>query len=81
MFTTDNCWAEIATGNPIHTVTEGGPRRIWPAVERAVAEWHRLGRPGCGRYGLTAGTNGTHRYWLDHPDQHILVGTAARSDG
>lgn len=81
LFTTDNSWAEITTGDTTHTITEGGPRRIWPAVERAVAEWHRLGRPGRGRYGLTSSTNGTHDYWLDHPDQHILADTTTRSNG
>jgi len=80
LFTTDNSWAEIITGNTTHTVTEGGPRRIWPAVERAVAEWHRLGRPGRGRYGLTARTNGTHDYWLDHPNQHVLGNATTRSN-
>lgn len=80
LFTTDNSWAEITTGDPTHTVTEGGPRRIWPAVEQAVAEWHHLGRPGRGRYGLTASTKGTHDYWLNHPDQHVLADTTVQSN-
>lgn len=79
LFTTDNSWAEITTGHSTHIVTEGGPRRIWPAIECAVTEWRRLGSPGRGRYGLTASADGTHRYWLDHPDQHMLMGCDTRS--
>jgi len=34
--TAHNSWAEITSGDTTHTVTQSGPRRIWPAVERAV---------------------------------------------
>ncbi len=61
------CWVEIVD----HKVTQGGPRHLWPAIEHAATEWHRLGQPGRGRYGLTARTDGTHRYWVDQPDQPI----------
>ncbi|MGH3622526.1 MAG: hypothetical protein ACRDQ5_12155 [Sciscionella sp.] len=61
------CWVEITDA----TVTQGGPRRLWPAVEHAAAEWQRIGRPGRGRYGLTATRRGIHHYWLDTPD-HLL---------
>ncbi|MGH3834226.1 MAG: hypothetical protein ACRDSF_00765 [Pseudonocardiaceae bacterium] len=61
------CWVEIVD----RRVTQGGPRHIWPAIEHAANEWRRLGQPGRGRYGLTARTDGTHRYWVDQPDQPI----------
>ncbi|MGH3807457.1 MAG: hypothetical protein ACRDRU_12660 [Pseudonocardiaceae bacterium] len=73
----DHCWAEITTGAST-TVTHGGPRNIWKTIERTAAEWQRLGRPGRGRYGLTAKADGTHHYWLDHPDQLLLTSTPGR---
>lgn len=56
-------WVEIV-GN---SVTQGGPRRLWPSVEQAATDWQRLGRPERGRYGLTATTTEQHM-WLDNPD-------------
>jgi protein-L-isoaspartate(D-aspartate) O-methyltransferase len=56
-----------------HTVVQGGPRRIWPSIERAVSEWHRLGRPQRGQYGLTATADGRHQYWIDTPDECRIV--------
>ncbi len=64
----DNCWAEITTGATT-TVTYGGPRNIWITIEHVAAQWQRIGRPGRGRYGLTARADGTHHYWLDQPDR------------
>jgi hypothetical protein len=64
----DNSWAEITTGANT-TITDGGPRNIWTTIERIAAQWQRIGRPGRGRYGLTARTDGTHHYWLDQPDR------------
>ncbi|MGH3904262.1 MAG: hypothetical protein ACRDTE_08740 [Pseudonocardiaceae bacterium] len=46
------CWVEVTDT----TVTQGGPRHLWPAVEHATAEWRHLGQPGRGRFGLTATT-------------------------
>jgi hypothetical protein len=71
----DNCWAEIATGSNT-TVTYGGPRNVWTTIEHIAAEWQRIGRPERGRYGLTAKADGTHRYWLDQPDQVLLADTS-----
>lgn len=64
------CWVEVAD----RIVTQGGPRHLWPVVEHATAEWRRLGQPGRGRFGLTATTDGIHHFWLDAPDNPVLVG-------
>ncbi|MGH3771881.1 MAG: methyltransferase domain-containing protein [Pseudonocardiaceae bacterium] len=72
----DHCWAEITTGAHT-TVTHGGPHNIWRTVERVAAEWQRSGRPGRGRYGLTAKADGTHHYWLDQPDRLLRTDIAA----
>ncbi len=61
------CWVEVVD----RTVTQGGPRHLWPTVEYAVTEWRRLDRPGRGRYGLTVTGDGVHRYWLDQPDHTV----------
>jgi hypothetical protein len=67
-------WAEVRGG----PVTQGGPRRLWPVVQHAVAEWHRLGRPGRGRYGMTVGTGGGRRLWVDTPgERRHLTGRGA----
>jgi protein-L-isoaspartate O-methyltransferase len=63
------CWAEV-TGQ---TVTQGGPRHLWPLIERAVAQWRRLGKPERGTYGLTATSAGLHQYWVDAPSGRLLV--------
>jgi methyltransferase of ATP-grasp peptide maturase system len=75
----DNSWAEITTGAST-TVTYGGPRNIWTTIERIATEWQRIGRPRRGRYGLTAKADGTHHYWLDHPDRLLLADIAYPSD-
>jgi protein-L-isoaspartate(D-aspartate) O-methyltransferase len=67
-------WVEI-TGR---TVIQGGPRRIWPAIEHAVAEWHRLGTPGRGHYRLTATAEGDHHYSVDTVGEHRLIVSARR---
>jgi hypothetical protein len=74
----DHCWAEITTGANT-TVTHGGPHNIWTTIERIAAEWQRIGRPGRGRYGLTAKADGTHHYWLDQPDRLLLTDIASTS--
>lgn len=52
-----------------HRVRQGGPRRLWTEVEDAVGEWDTLGCPPRERFGLTVTTDGTHRIWLDDPDE------------
>ncbi|WP_370949059.1 ATP-grasp peptide maturase system methyltransferase [Amycolatopsis sp. cg5] len=67
--TPDGSWAQIAlaTADGAHQVTEGGPRRLWLAVERAHQLWNRLDQPGWDRFGLTV-TPEAHTLWFDHPD-------------
>ena len=64
-------WVEIAD----QTLTQGGPRHLWPTAERAVAEWLRLGKPGRGRFGLTI-SEGVHRHWADEPTNTVFPDTA-----
>ncbi|MFJ3500280.1 methyltransferase domain-containing protein [Streptomyces sp. NPDC090135] len=53
------------------TVWQYGPRRLWNEVEAAHAWWHNVGRPGPERFGLTVAADGTHRPWLDRPDDMV----------
>jgi hypothetical protein len=50
-----------------HEVTEGGPQRLWRAVENADQLWNRLDRPGWDRFGLTV-TPDTNTLWYDHSE-------------
>lgn len=49
-------------------VRQGGPVAIWDQLDDVHAMWERLGRPGWERLGLTVGSDGHHRVWLDEPD-------------
>jgi hypothetical protein len=74
LYSDDGSWSEatpIRDGG--HVVTQGGPRRVWDSVERAVDHWRRLGEPGRGRYGVTVTTDGTHRYWVDRPELRLFA--------
>jgi methyltransferase of ATP-grasp peptide maturase system len=67
--TPDGSWAHVALAvvDGAHEVTEGGPRRLWRAVENAHQLWNRLERPGWDRFGLTV-TPDTHTLWVDQPE-------------
>jgi hypothetical protein len=67
--TPDGSWAQItlAAVDGGHEVREGGPRRLWRAVENAHQLWNRLERPGWDRFGLTV-TPDTHTLWVDQPE-------------
>ena len=68
-------WADITkapTAGGRHHVTYGGPDLLWQTVEATTELWHRIGRPARNRFGLTAGADGTHRYWLDTPTQVVV---------
>jgi hypothetical protein len=67
--TPDGSWAQItlSTVDGAHEVTEGGPRRLWRAVENADQLWNRLDRPGWDRFGLTV-TPDTNTLWYDHSE-------------
>jgi protein-L-isoaspartate O-methyltransferase len=67
--TPDGSWAEItlAQQNGLHSVAEGGPRRLWQMIEHAHHQWVRLGEPGWDSFGLTV-TGDLDSVWFDHPD-------------
>lgn len=67
--TPDGSWAEITLvqQNGLHSVAEGGPRRLWNMIEHARRQWVELGQPGWDRFGLTV-TGDAGTVWLDHPD-------------
>lgn len=77
----DGSWAEITTDGATGTVRQGGPRSLWPAVTCAADAWQRLGRPERGRYGVTARSDGTHRYWVDQPDRPIFDDNSSHPAG
>jgi methyltransferase of ATP-grasp peptide maturase system len=59
----DGSWARYSR----HSVSQGGPRRLWDLAEQAHTEWHALGRPPRERFGLTVGPDG-QEFWLDSPN-------------
>lgn len=67
----DGSWCEIGDLGPhgIRVVHSGGPRPLWVDIEHGHAEWHRLGRPGWDRLGLTITHAGEHLLWCDNPDR------------
>lgn len=66
--TPDGSWAEItlAAENGEHTVSEGGPRRLWQLVEQAHRTWTELGQPGWDHFGLTV-TPEAQIVWFEQP--------------
>ncbi len=74
LYSDDGSWSDSTpTRDGGHVVTQGGPRRVWDSVERAVDHWRRMGEPGRGRYGVTVTADGTHRYWVDEPARQLLA--------
>ncbi|ACU34162.1 ATP-grasp peptide maturase system methyltransferase [Actinosynnema mirum] len=67
--TSDGSWAQIALAGAhgLHEVTQGGPQRLWQAVENAHDLWNHLSRPDWGQFGLTITPN-SHTLWHDRPD-------------
>ncbi|MBT2386576.1 ATP-grasp peptide maturase system methyltransferase [Streptomyces sp. ISL-11] len=48
-------------------VRQGGPVRLWDAVEEAIDTWREAGSPPQSAFGLTVGPGG-QRVWLGDPD-------------
>ncbi|MET7934792.1 ATP-grasp peptide maturase system methyltransferase [Streptomyces sp. NPDC005322] len=48
-------------------VRQGGPRRLWDAIESAVAIWEEYGSPNRAAFGVTAGRK-AQVVWLGNPD-------------
>lgn len=69
--TPDGSWAEItlAAENGLHSVIEGGPRRLWQFMEQAHRTWIELGQPGWDSFGLTV-TPDRHTVWFNQPDSN-----------
>lgn len=67
----DGSWAalERSLGGTAH-VFQGGPRKLWYAIEEAVSQWLSAGCPELGRYGLSVTPEG-NVVWLDHPSQRV----------
>jgi hypothetical protein len=67
--TPDGSWAHAALAevDGAHEVSEGGPRRLWRAVENAHQRWNRLEQPRWDRFGLTV-TPDANTLWVDHPE-------------
>lgn len=67
----DGSWVEEGTDATagLYAVRQGGPRRIWDAVEAAYVVWERCGHPTIDRYGVTATADPDDQYiWLDKPE-------------
>ncbi|GGP38918.1 ATP-grasp peptide maturase system methyltransferase [Saccharothrix coeruleofusca] len=68
--TPDGSWSAVGTqpdGNGEREVRQGGPVRLWDAVEETHRAWRGFGRPNWDRLGLTVTPDGRHRVWLDEP--------------
>jgi methyltransferase of ATP-grasp peptide maturase system len=65
----DGSWAEIDTepSGDRFKVVEGGPRKLWKAVENAYSWWESHGRPDWSAFGVTVTPTGQH-VWYGSPD-------------
>ncbi|MCX5377658.1 methyltransferase domain-containing protein [Streptomyces sp. NBC_00091] len=65
---TDRSWACVRWPDEYGpgVVHQNGPRRLWDAVEAALAWWDERGRPGLTRFGLTI-TPEAATPWVDEP--------------
>ncbi|WP_326596696.1 protein-L-isoaspartate(D-aspartate) O-methyltransferase [Streptomyces sp. NBC_01803] len=62
-------WARLAPREDgTARIQYDGPRDLWAERAALLADWTAAGRPGPERYGLTVGADGSHRLWLDSPD-------------
>lgn len=68
-------WAVVLfrDGEPTATVYQSGSRWLWDEVERALAWWVAVGRPGVGRFGLTVTADGTQQPWFDDEERLVLA--------
>ncbi|MDE3723474.1 methyltransferase domain-containing protein [Nocardiopsis sp. N85] len=66
---TGDSWVRVYPYGTSWMIEQGGPRSIWDEFEEALQEWARLGSPAPDRFGLSVAADGTHRVWLDSPEQ------------
>ncbi|MCF3106206.1 ATP-grasp peptide maturase system methyltransferase [Streptomyces roseoverticillatus] len=57
----------VPDGEDGYFVRQGGPLRLWDAVEEAIDTWRKAGEPPQDEFGLTV-TPGHQRVWLGSPD-------------
>ncbi|SFQ41613.1 methyltransferase, ATP-grasp peptide maturase system [Amycolatopsis arida] len=66
----DGSWVRHRPAGDGYTVEQGGPRRLWDAVEEAHAQWRALGSPGRADFGLTV-TERAQEFWLGSPNSDL----------
>lgn len=64
----DGSWAHVEQ----NIVRQGGPHRLWDAVEESHAWFESHGHPSRERFGVTI-TPGGQSFWLDEPGQLVPV--------
>lgn len=64
----DGSWAFVASNDHKRVAVQGGPVRLWDALESAYAKWVSLGRPPRQEFGLTVTASGEHLVWHGAPD-------------
>ncbi len=69
LFGTDGSWSML--DETTMRVEQHGPRRLWDEVENAHHLREGSGAPTRDRMGLTVTPDGTHRFWLDTPEEEL----------
>ncbi|RSO15392.1 protein-L-isoaspartate(D-aspartate) O-methyltransferase [Streptomyces sp. WAC 06725] len=59
----DGSWAALRQDRGRSLVRQGGPARLWDAVEEHVRRWRADGAPDLERFGITVGPGGQHITW------------------
>jgi methyltransferase of ATP-grasp peptide maturase system len=64
----DGSWAFHAPeAGTAGTVVQGGPRRLWDALEETHTDWATLGKPPRYKFGLSVTASGEHTLWHGSP--------------
>jgi protein-L-isoaspartate(D-aspartate) O-methyltransferase len=72
LFAPDGSWSML--DETTMRVAQHGPRRLWDEIEQAHRLWEDSGAPIRERLGLTVTPDGTHRFWLDTPEEELWTG-------
>lgn len=62
----DGSWAHHVPDGDAFLVAQGGPRKLWDAVEEAYAWWLELDKPGRGEFGVSIDGD-RQEFWLRDP--------------